>query len=81
VWTKLSDEDKKIFTQVTQEAATGATKDIQKREAELVDEFKKKGINIVQVNRQSFVDAVQKNFDLTSQGYQKADYDKIVAIK
>jgi tripartite ATP-independent transporter DctP family solute receptor len=81
VWNKLSDEDKKIFTSVTQEAATNATKDIQKREAELVDEFKKKGINIVQVNRQSFVDAVQKNFDLTSQGYTKADYDKIVALK
>jgi TRAP-type C4-dicarboxylate transport system substrate-binding protein len=81
VWNKLSDEDKKIFTAVTQEAATNATNDIKKREAELVDEFKKKGINIVQVNRQSFVDAVQKNFDLTSQGYTKADYDKIVAIK
>ena len=39
------------------------------------------GPDIVQVNRQSFVDAVQKNFDLTSQGYTKADYDKIVAIK
>ena len=81
VWTKLSDADKKIFTDVTQEAATNATNDIKKREAELVDEFKKKGINIVAVNRQSFVDAVVKNFDPTSQGYTKADYDKIVAIK
>ena len=81
VWTKLSDADKKIFTDVTQEAATNATNDIKKREAELVDEFKKKGINIVTVNRQSFVDAVVKNFDPASQGYTKADYDKIVAIK
>ena len=81
VWTKLSDADKKIFTDVTQEAAANATKDIQKREGELVDEFKKKGINIVQVNRQSFVDAVVKNFDPASQGYTKADYEKIVAIK
>ncbi|MEO7135157.1 MAG: sialic acid TRAP transporter substrate-binding protein SiaP [Vicinamibacterales bacterium] len=81
VWTKLSDADKKIFTDVTQEAAASATKDIQKREAELVDEFKKKGINIVAVNRQSFVDAVLKNFDPASQGYTKVDYDKIVAIK
>ena len=81
VWTKLTDADKKIFTDVTQEAATSATNDIKKREAELVDEFKKKGINIVQVNRQSFVDAVVKNFDPATQGYTKADYDKIVAIK
>jgi tripartite ATP-independent transporter DctP family solute receptor len=81
IWNKLSDADKKIFTDVTQEAATNATNDIKKREAELVDEFKKKGINIVAVNRQSFVDAVLKNFDPTSQGYTKADYDRIVAIK
>jgi tripartite ATP-independent transporter DctP family solute receptor len=81
VWNKLSDVDKKIFTDVTQEAATKATNDIKKREAELVDEFKKKGINIVAVNRQSFVDAVLKNFDPASQGYTKADYDRIVAIK
>ena len=81
VWNKLSDADKKVFTDVTQQAATNATNDIKKREAELVDEFKKKGINIVQVNRQSFVDAVLKNFDPASQGYTKADYDKIVAIK
>ncbi len=81
VWNKLSDADKKIFTDVTQEAATKATNDIKKREAELVDEFKKKGINIVAVNRQSFVDAVLKNFDPASQGYTKADYDRIVAIK
>ena len=81
VWTKLSDAEKKIFTDVTQEAATNATNDIKKREAELMEEFKKKGINMVTVNRPSFVDAVLKNFQPESQGYQKADYDKIVAIK
>jgi TRAP-type C4-dicarboxylate transport system substrate-binding protein len=81
VWTKLSDADKKVFTDVTQEAAANATNDIKKREGELVEEFKKKGLNIVAVNRQSFVDAVLKNFDPASQGYTKADYDKIVAIK
>ncbi len=81
VWSKLSDAEKKIFTDVTQEAATNATNDIKKREAELMDEFKKKGVNMVTVNRQSFIDAVLKNFDPASQGYTKADYDKIVAIK
>ncbi|MBK7473144.1 MAG: sialic acid TRAP transporter substrate-binding protein SiaP [Betaproteobacteria bacterium] len=81
VWNKLTDADKKIFTDVTQEAAANATNDIKKREAELVDEFKKKGINFVAINRQSFVDAVVKNFALESQGYTKADYDRIVAIK
>ena len=81
IWNKLSDADKKIFTDVTREAATNGTNDIKKREAELIDEFKKKGLNIVAVNRQSFVDAVLKNFDPASLGYTKADYDRIVAIK
>ena len=81
VWTKLTDAEKKIFTDVTQEAAARATAAIVKREAELVDEFKKKGINIVQVNRQSFVDAVLKNFTPEQLGYDRKDYDRIVALK
>jgi tripartite ATP-independent transporter DctP family solute receptor len=81
VWTKLSDAEKKIFTDVTREAAARATDKIKKREAELVDEFRKKGLQIVQVNRQSFVDAVLKTSSPESMGYQKGDYEKIVAIK
>jgi len=81
VWTKLSDAEKKIFTDVTQEAAARATAAIVKREAELVDEFKKKGLNVVTVNRQSFVDAVLKNFTPEQLGYDRKDYDRIVALK
>ena len=81
VWTKLTDAEKKIFTEVTQEAAARATAQIVKRESELVAEFKKKGLNIVQVNRQSFVDAVLKNVTPESLGYDRKDYDRIVAIK
>ena len=81
VWTKLTDAEKKIFVDVTQEAAARATAQIVKREAELVDDFKKKGINIVQVNRQSFVDAVLKNVTPESMGYDRKDYDRIVALK
>ncbi len=81
VWSKLNDAEKKIFTDVTQEAAARATAKIVKREAELVDEFRKKGLNIVQVNRQSFVDAVLKNVTPESMGYDRKDYDRIVALK
>ena len=81
VWTKLSDQEKAMFTEVTREAAAKATADIKKREAELVDEFKKKGLQIVNVDRKSFVDAVLKNAPVESLGYVKADYDRIVAIK
>jgi tripartite ATP-independent transporter DctP family solute receptor len=81
VWSKLSDADKKVFTEVTQEAALRATNDIRKREAELVDEFKKKGINVVSVNRDEFRDRVVKAVDMSTMGYDKKDWDRIQAIK
>jgi tripartite ATP-independent transporter DctP family solute receptor len=81
VWSKLSDADKKTFTDVMQEAAAGATGDIKKREAELADEFKKKGLNVHAVDRKGFQDAIMKTVSLESMGYTKADWDKIQAIK
>jgi len=81
VWNKLTDQEKQIFTEVTREAAARATTQIKKREAELADEFKAKGLQIVTVDRKSFSDAVLKNSPLESMGFSRADYDKIVAIK
>ena len=81
VWSKLSDAEKTMFTDVTREAAAKATADIKKREGELVDEFKKKGLQVVTVNRKSFSDAVLKNSTVESMGFDKKDYDRIVAIK
>jgi len=81
VWNKLSDQDKKIFTDVTQEAAANATAEIQKREAELGDEFKKKGVTIIPVDKTSFKEAILKNVSLESMGFSKADWDAIQAIK
>ena len=81
VWNKLSDADKKVFTDVTQEAAQKATAEITKREAELADEFKKKGLTVTAVDKKSFQDAITKSVSLESMGYQKADWDRIQAIK
>ena len=81
VWNRLSDAEKKIFTDVTQEAAVRATAQIKKREGELVDEFRKKGLGIHNVNRQSFVDAVLKNRPLESLGFTRRDYDRITAVR
>ena len=81
VWNKLTDAEKKIFSDVALEAAAKATEQIKKREAELVDEFKKKGIAVVNVNRKSFSDAVLKSASLESMGFDKKDYDRIVALK
>ena len=81
VWNKLTPDEQKIFTEVTREAAARATAQIKKREAELAEEFKKKGLQVVEVDRKSFVDAVLKSATPESMGFSKSDYDKIVAIK
>jgi tripartite ATP-independent transporter DctP family solute receptor len=81
VWNKLTDAEKKIFSEVALEAAARASAQIKQREGELVEEFKKKGIVVHEVNRQSFVDAVLKNKPLESLGFDKKDYDRIVAVK
>ncbi|MEO6566758.1 MAG: sialic acid TRAP transporter substrate-binding protein SiaP [Casimicrobiaceae bacterium] len=81
VWSKLTDPEKQMFTDVTREAAARATDQIKKREAELADEFKKKGLQIVTVDRKGFADAVLKTTTLESLGFDKKDYDRIVAVK
>jgi tripartite ATP-independent transporter DctP family solute receptor len=81
VWSKLSDGDKKLFTDVMRQAATSATNDIKKREAELVDEFKKRGLTVTTIDRKSFQEAVLKNTSFESLGYSKADYDRIQSLK
>jgi tripartite ATP-independent transporter DctP family solute receptor len=81
LWKKLSDEDKKIFSDVAQEASVRATKEIQAKEKELVGFFKEKGLTVSDVDKEDFKQAVLKNVSFESFGYRKADYDAIQAIK
>lgn len=46
-----------------------------------MQEFKAKGINIVEVDRQSFVDSVLEKVSPESLGYSREDYDRITALK
>ena len=81
LWKKLSDEDKKVFTEVTQEAAKRATDLIKKREGELVAFFKEKGLTVSDIDRKDFLDTVLANAKFETYGYRKADWDQIQAIK
>ncbi len=81
VWNKLSDAEKKIFVDVTREAAAKGSADVAKREAELADEFRKKGLTVSNVDRASFQQAVLKAVPIESLGYDKKDWEKIQAIK
>jgi TRAP-type C4-dicarboxylate transport system substrate-binding protein len=81
LWNKLSEGDRKIFAEVAQEASVKASAEVAAREKELVAVFKGKGINVVEVDKDDFRDTVLKNVTFESFGYQKADWDKIQAIK
>jgi tripartite ATP-independent transporter DctP family solute receptor len=81
VWNKLSDAEKKIFTEVTQEAAARGTAIIKERESKLADVFRSRGLEVVNVDRESFRLAVLKNVPLESMGYTRADYDAIQKAK
>jgi TRAP-type C4-dicarboxylate transport system substrate-binding protein len=80
-WSKLSAEDKKIFSEVMQEAAEKTGREIIASEIRLVEEFKKKGNNVITVDKNAFREAVLKNTKPTDQGYRQQDYDRITAIK
>src|SRR6185369_7468725 len=81
LWKKLSDADKKMFSEVAQEAAAKASADVAAREKELVAVFKGKGINVIQVDTNDFRDTVLKNVPFEQYGYSKADWDRIQAVK
>ncbi|BAF88414.1 MULTISPECIES: sialic acid TRAP transporter substrate-binding protein SiaP [Azorhizobium] len=81
LWAKLSPEDRKIFTDVAQEAAAKASKEVAAREKELIAVFKEKGLTIVEVDTNDFRDTVMKNIPFESFGYRKADWERIQALK
>lgn len=81
VWNKLSPADRATFTAVMQEAAQKASDDISRRETELIDEFKKKGLKVIDVNRDEFRDRVVKAVDMKAMGYERKDWDRIQAIR
>ena len=78
---KMNAAEQKLLADITQEAAVSATNDIRKREGELVDEFKKKGINVVTVDRNEFQQRVLKAITFESMKMDKKDWDRIVMIK
>jgi tripartite ATP-independent transporter DctP family solute receptor len=81
LWNRLDDAEKALFTGVAHEAAARASVEIQRRELELVGEFRSKGLGVHEVDRQSFRDAVTRSRSAASLGYEQSDYERIVAIR
>ncbi len=80
-WASLSDEDKKIFVDVMQEAATKTTKIIEERENKLVDDFKARGLTVTEVDKADFEKNVLEKVKFEDFGYDKADWEAIRAIQ
>ena len=47
----------------------------------MVEEFKKAGLTVTEIDRNDFEATVKKNTTLEQFGYRKADYDAIQAVK
>ena len=80
VWAQLSDADKAIFTEVMQEAAARATKIIVDRENQLVQTFKDRGIEVIEVDKADFEKNVMEKVTFEEFGYRKEDWEAIRAV-
>ena len=80
VWNSLNEAEKRTFTEVATEAAARVTHDIEKREAELMEEFRRRGLGVHEVDRRSFEVAVQRSASPESLGLDRRDFDRILAI-
>ena len=80
-WDQLDAADQALFTDVTQQAAARASAEILQREAELVGEFRARGLGVHEVDRDSFRDAVLRTRSVASLGYDPRDHERILAIR
>jgi tripartite ATP-independent transporter DctP family solute receptor len=80
-WSKLSDADKKIFSDVLWEASTRATNDIVDAESKLAADFERRGKTVVRVDRGPFIKAVQSAVTAPDAPWPKELYDRVEAIK
>jgi TRAP-type C4-dicarboxylate transport system substrate-binding protein len=82
VWNKLSDADKKAFTDVFNEAAVKSNAEIEKSENELATDFGTKyGRTVVKSDRVAFKKAFEPFHVGKDVPWDKALYDQVQAIK
>src|SRR5258706_6915574 len=80
-WKKLSEADRKIFSDVLWEASTRATGQIAEAEQKLVSDFEKRGVKVVKVDRGPFIQAVQKAVTAPDAPWSRELYDQVQAIQ
>jgi tripartite ATP-independent transporter DctP family solute receptor len=80
-WGKLSEADRKIFSEVLWEASSRAGTEIMDAENKLVTDFEKRGKTVVKVDRGPFIQAVQKAVTAPDAPWPKDLYDRVQAIR
>src|ERR1700716_1985212 len=83
VWSKLSDDDKKVFDEVLRQAAAKASDEIRASEQKIADELRKLGKTVVQVDREAFRRAAipLHNDASAGAGWAQAQDDELQALK
>jgi tripartite ATP-independent transporter DctP family solute receptor len=83
VWSKLSDDEKKIFQDTLSQAAAKASEDIRAAEQKIADELRKLGKTVVQVDREAFRKAAVSlhNDASAGAGWTQAQYDELQGLK
>ena len=83
VWSKLSDDDKKVFDEVLRQAAAKSSDEIRTSEQKIADELRKLGKTVVQVDREAFRKAAVPlhNDAAAGAGWTQAQHDELQALK
>jgi len=79
-WDRLSEEDRETLVQITREAAEGATQDIIQAEQELADWFREQGVQVNEVDRAPFREAVIPHHNGPDATWDQDTYDRLQAL-
>jgi len=80
LWRRLSTEDRRVFTEVLQEAARRTTVLMVARERDMLDLFRARGLTVTEVDTEEFRQAVLTNIAFEPLGYHRADWERIQAV-
>lgn len=80
-WDSMDEADQAALTKVTQETAVCATDAIIKAEAELADWFRGEGVQVNEVDRAPFIEAVKAMHNSEMATWDQAIYDRLQAIE
>jgi tripartite ATP-independent transporter DctP family solute receptor len=83
VWSKLSDDEKKLFDEVLMQAAAKASDEIRASEQKIADQLRTLGKTVVEVDREAFRKAAipLHNDASAGAGWSQAEYDALQALK